>query len=576
MSEPPVYNYVPSFGASVSDNWFVTWDSTGAYVPQMDIGRLPVNSVDELKDYLLKHINYVQQKPDEWNKTFLFFSGGNGDNQSQLDQFRNVNEYVINNFVTPAPIGGTYNHFYKTINPKTNFGHYTLEQFQKAIDNGAVFISYIGHSATQTWDNSITDPAQLKNKHERYPLITDFGCSTARFGEPDVVSFSQLFVTSNQAISYIGNSSLGFVSTSTTVPQIFYRKILQDSVYQISEALKQAKIELISNYGSNEVNQLFTLTNTLIGDPIIKLAIPYKPDLALTKSDISIQPEVPTDNLDSVSVKLVLFNYGKVLNDIFRIKIVDTFSDSVNYEAFFIKNIPLLKDEFIFQIPVKNKAGIHNLKITVDDQNRIDEISKENNSIEINYNVVSSSLRTGLVYPYQNAVKKTLRILNPSTRPQNETISAQLSSTNDFHNANNIYSPIDTFFTNLKFDSIDKNKRYWIRMKMKDENLFGIPSSFYLGNKNKYFLNDSTSFNIFMDNLEFRNHYVQLDTSDIIFSALSAGFSDGRSAVISRNSQNFIPENTLRGHHICVFNKNKYEFVTYKHFDLLGGGYCSS
>ena len=285
---PAIDNYVPSFGAPVSDNWFVTWDTTKAYVPQMNVGRIPVTTTDEFERYFEKHQNYVSQKINDWNKRFIFFSGGTGDNQSQLDQLREVNEYVIDNFVIPPPISGNYTHFYKTINPNTNFGPYTSEEVQSAIQKGGLFISYLGHSGTQTWDNSITQPSQLRNNLNRNPLISDFGCSTARFAEPDIKSFSQLFLLDpeGQAIGYIGNTSLGFVSTATTIPKIFYKKILADSIYNISEALKQAKLEMLQQYGSSGVYQLFALTNSFIGDPILSLQLPSKPDLSISTSDV--------------------------------------------------------------------------------------------------------------------------------------------------------------------------------------------------------------------------------------------------------------------------------------------------
>jgi len=219
----------------------------------MNIGRVPVKSVEELDYYLNKHISYVSNPIDDWNKRYIFFSGGNFNDPSQLTQLKEVNDFVINNYVAPAPIGGNYKHFYKTSNPITNFGPYTQQEIQQVINDGAVFISYLGHSGTQTWDNSITQPVQLKNSVDRNPLISDFGCSTARFAEPDITSFSQLFVLDpdGQAISYIGNSSLGFLSTSLIAPKLFYKKVLQDSIYNISEALKLTKLEILQNYGSS-------------------------------------------------------------------------------------------------------------------------------------------------------------------------------------------------------------------------------------------------------------------------------------------------------------------------------------
>ena len=56
------------------------------------------------------------------------------------------------------------------------------------------------------------------------------------------------------------------------------------------------------------------------------------------------------------------------------------------------------------------------------------------------------------------------------------------------------------------------------------------------------------------------------------FFIISAGFNDGNSAVIQVNDQNYIPENTLRGNHVCTFIQNSYEFVEYRRFDIFSGG----
>ncbi len=37
--------------------------------------------------------------------------------------------------------------------------------------------------------------------------------------------------------------------------------------------------------------------------------------------------------------------------------------------------------------------------------------------------------------------------------------------------------------------------------------------------------------------------------------------SDGNSAIITKNGENFIPENTLPGHHVCVFEDSTYKFI---------------
>lgn len=572
---PPKPNYVPSFGASVSDNWFVTWDTTGAYIPQMNIGRIPVKSVDELSYYMNKHINYVSADFDAWNKKYMFFSGGTGNNQAQLDQLREANQFVINNHVAPAPTGGNYSHFYKTINPNTNFGPYTPEEIQRSINEGAVFISYLGHSGTQTWDNSITQPVQLKNNVNRNPLISDFGCSTARFAEPDVTSFSQLFVLDNdgQAIAYVGNSSLGLLSTSLAAPKIFYRKILVDSVYNISEAHKQTKLEMLQNFGSSGVYQLFALTNTLIGDPIVNLPIPPKPNLSVSTADIIISTENPVDMQDSISVSVNYYNYGKVTSELFTISVKQIFNDSLYSNLLFQKTLPKYQDSLFFYIPIKNLPGAHILLVELDSEELIDELTKEDNIAQINFIVASSSIRTLIPHQIENQFNDELLLLNPVGNPLNDLFQVEFSLSDNFEQPISLTRNFDTFYSRLSLSDLATGKRYWFRSKLLDDENYGGVQSFFYNNGFNYLINDSISYSrTSLINLQFLDPKIVFDTSYFNFLIISAGFNDGNSAVIQINDQNYIPENTLRGHHVCTFIESSFEFVEYRLFDLLGGG----
>lgn len=570
---PPVINYVPSFGAPVSDNWFVIWDTTGAYIPQMNIGRLPVTTNEELVWYLQKHQNYVFQKYSSWNKRYIFFSGGTGNDQNQLDIIKNVNDYIISNYVTPSPIGGKFAHFYKTINPSTNFGPYTVQQIQTAVDSGGVFIAYLGHSGTQTWDNSITDPGQLKNKVDRSPLITDFGCSTAKFAEPDIISFSQLFVDSpnGQAIAYIGNSSLGFASTAYTFPKLFYKKILADSVLTIGDAHRLAKIDLINNYGTSSSYTLFILSNTLIGDPIVRLDVPAKPDLSLSAEDIKYIPNSITDSNDSVAVSLKYFNYGRVKVDTFTVAITSGLNQSISFNRQFKKAIPLYSDSLTFSIPVKNQPGEHTLRIVLDSDNKIDELSKSNNEINLNFFVASSAIKMSEVYTIEGKLSSPVTLLNPVSDPLSKNFRLEISANNKFSNPSNLDLNFDTLVTKAAIPGMYLNKRVWIRNRLNNSSDYGNTISFICGTTNNYSLSDSLSIStVKKTNIRQANQKLILDSQLINIKALSAGFNDGNTALIQINNQNLIPENTLRGHHIVVLNDSTYKFVEYQRFDILG------
>lgn len=119
---PRKKNVLTSFGNPVSDVWYVMWDTVNIHFPQMYVGRIPANNDDQVLMYLQKHQKYLQRKFDYFNKSYLFFSGGDANKPSELAQIIAANDFVMNNFIKTLPIAGNANHFYKTINPPSNFG----------------------------------------------------------------------------------------------------------------------------------------------------------------------------------------------------------------------------------------------------------------------------------------------------------------------------------------------------------------------------------------------------------------------------------------------------------------------
>ena len=570
---PPIVNYVPSFGSPVSDTWFVIWDTTGAYIPQMNIGRLPVSKNEELLWYMQKHQQYIKQNNSAWNKRYLFFSGGTGNDQNQIDILRNTNNYIINNYVTPQPIGGITTHFYKTINPTTNFGPYTTQQIQTALDSGSVFISYLGHSGTQTWDNSITDPGQLRNKIDRFPLITDFGCSTAKFAEPDVVSFSQLFVESpsGQAIAYIGNSSLGFTSTSYTFPQIFYKKILVDSVYTIGDAHRFAKLDLINIFGSSSTYKLFCLTNTLIGDPIVKLPIPDRPNLVITSDGIKYQAGPIIDSDDSLKVSVKYFNYGRVGQDTFTISINSSYNKIKTFQKVITKQIPVFTDSLMVSIPIKSEPGMHSLQVILDSDNRHSELSESDNLAEVNFLVSSSSIKTMQKYSVESKLANPITLINPVSNPFSGNFLLEVSTNKYFSDIYSLQVNFDTIKTKVTLPDKFINKRVWLRSRINSSSNYNDALSFICGQTNSYYLSDSLGLStVEKTDLKQVGRGLTLDDKIIHIHGLSAGFNDGNTALIQINDQNLIPENTLGGHHIVLFEDSTFKFVQYKRFYILG------
>lgn len=571
---PKVVNFVPSYGNPVSDIWFVLWDSTGALIPQMNIGRVPARNVEEFQSYATKHQKYVVKGFDDWNKRYMFFAGGNFTNPGQIAQSKGVNDYIINNYVLPPPIGGSAVNFYKTTDPITNFGPYSPEYIKNAIEQGGVFISYIGHSGTQTWDNSITDVSQLANIRDRNPLITDFGCSTAKFAEPDVVSFSELAVNSlsGQAIAYVGNSSLGFESTAFTFPRFFYKKLLIDTSASLGDVHRLAKIDYIKQYGVNSSYGLFVKTNELIGDPIVKLPIPTKPNFSFTNAAITIQPESPTDISASMTVTLNYNNYGAVIGDSIVISIRDEYQGMTSFSTQMKQPVPRYADSITFSIPIFGKAGVHTVTVSIDSANSIEELSESDNTFVRNIFVATTTIRNLTVNETLNQTDGNIVFLNPTVQTASQHFFVDVSEQPSFLSKEVYQVQYDTFATSVTFDEKYRGKRIWIRSRQSEVAGEGLSFSYWIGDRTNFLINDSVSFSkLQLRTAGFYGNQMRMDSSRITISVISAGFNDGNTAIITRNSQNFIPENTLRGHHVVLFDAVTLQAKGYYRFDVAGG-----
>ncbi len=557
-------NYVPSYGHPVSDYYYVIADKDFP-IPQIHTGRLPIKNSEELSHFMNKHQNYISSDFDKWNKSFLLISGGANAGANEFS--KSVNDRIKNELVIPRPIGGYFGQLYSTENPKSNFGPFSAEYVDSLFDAGGVIISYIGHSGTRIWDNGIEDPRQLKNNRNKNSFITDFGCSTGKFAEPDYLSFSEAFVNgfNGQAIGYISNSSLGFFSTSGTAPYLFYEKILKDREYNIGKAHTLAKIKLLNEYGSTSVNKVFALTNTLIGDPVINLKLPAKPNLKIAPGDI-ILPAYLDENLDTIETAVGYRNLGLADSSIFKIEVKDEFANNVVFRKEFIKNLPLNEGKFWFRQPIKSFAGLHNLSVKLDAREEIDEIYENDNSVELSYNVLTSSLRA-LTLNSKNNISHDAKILflNPSRKPEEKEIQIEIDTSSTFSNPQVNKILIDSLLTPVQFNNLKAGMRYFYRASFPGQsNYFGINSFIFSPDDPAiYSYRDKSSFeNLSLEKIKIKNDRLQV--TDIEIPLFMRSDRTENLAKVEYNNIDYATNQEGCGHHVLVIDPETYEAVDFK------------
>ncbi|MEO8232326.1 MAG: C25 family cysteine peptidase, partial [Ignavibacteriota bacterium] len=493
----------------------------------------------------------------EWNKKYLLFSGGIDPGEYAI--LKSVNDSIVNKYIAPKPVAGKYTHFYKTISPPSDFGPYSPEEIQKAISSGGLFISYIGHSGTATWDNSINSTNQLYNSVDRNPLITDFGCSTNKYAEPNIVCFGErfLFNSTGQALAYVGNSSLGFQSTALTAPIYFYKEIINDSLSELGSAHLYSKIELLTRNGNTSVNRIYSLTNVILGDPTVRLKIPKLPNFKITASDITETVEQISEDLDSVEFKISIKNLGLSLQGSLEINFTQIFNSSIIKNLNELIPIPDYADTISFWVDTKDRSGLHTLEISLDPNNLLPEIYEDDNITNFTFNVYSSSLRDLLTSIDENSSLKSIRLLNPASYSANVfPIKIQYATEESFIDSNSVIVNADTFFTDINLAGLNQQKRYFIRYKINSSgNSFSGAKSFFNQDSTKYLLIDSISFSKQeLNNLRWENDSLRIVPDTVSISVLSAGFNAGATCVISKNGINLLSSTFFTGMGIVVFD----------------------
>ncbi|MBI5646306.1 MAG: hypothetical protein HY962_05180 [Ignavibacteriae bacterium] len=578
-------NYVPTYGAPASDTWFVCFDTLGIE-QEISIGRLPVASAADLRRYLEKHRAYVAMVPDIWNKTTLHFSGGDANKGLEsILRLREVNSAVIRDIVEPAPMAGQSFHFYKTVSPLSNFGPYTVEQIKKRISDGGIMISYIGHSGTDVWDNAIQETQQLDNARARASLVTDFGCSTGKFAEPDIVSFSEKFVTSKdgQAIAYVGNSSLGFEATSLVLPSEFYTELILSDSLSIGEAHRRAKGNLIRKFGLSTINMIAIRSNALIGDPIMRIAFPHKTNLVARPDWMHPVEELFTDVADSLHFDVAYWNEGRYSADTLTLVIEDLQQNTVLHRVETRRASPLLSDTVRVAFPVNGIAGTRRIRVTLDTEGRIDESSETDNTAIAEYFVYSTQIKA-VNEPLGTSIGNLRRIavLNPISDPGAvSNVKYEFSTSPGFEAPTVVQGPYGK--TQSVLDAVPSTgadgKYYWRASLPTSSTLYAGPFAYWKGSGNALFVQ--------RDSAEFARAEIRSALYDAAkgmtvlppyrkIAVSSAGIQDGGYATVEIDDFNVLLTTYFQGYAVVVFDSLTLQLKRQRNFETLNNWVASN
>jgi hypothetical protein len=308
---PPYLTHVdPWWGEVPADNRYVSLDSLADYLPDMAIGRFPVNSAADVTAMVDKILSYESESanpPGLWQQRAAYIAD---DCSDPGGNFHALSDYGRLQWL-PSAYADRRMYYDNPSRPTVcpNGTHVTsnadlLRAATRSIfDEGALYLQWFGHGSNTNWGGVAAywrrdPPMQVANT--RLPLTLANACLTGYFvwdspfdsqGYPYMQSLAEIMVITPQrsSIADLSPSGLHVGSALLTLQQGMHKTLFEERHQRAGDVIDAAKLYFFQNSFS-----FHDVIDTMIffGDPALKLRYPTG-DLSsstLEVSDDTAQP----------------------------------------------------------------------------------------------------------------------------------------------------------------------------------------------------------------------------------------------------------------------------------------------
>jgi len=266
----------PWMGETASDHWYA--DLTGDPLPDLRLGRLPVNTPDEVTAIVDKIVNYeAHPLPGGWNGRLMF----GADNPSTAGDHHADADSEFDTYATPT-YGYDGVRVYLSETSGDSHLYTDAEAAQDALvaefDRGALLYTYFGHASWHQEAVLETDGyaplfhlshiSRLNNQY-RWPVVLHMTCFTGYYIHPvdDTLDESLLRTDGVGAVAVWGSSGNGIAPGHHILHQSLYHAVFDDGEAELGVVTQAA---LASLYASGLYYDLID-TYHLFGDPAMEL-----------------------------------------------------------------------------------------------------------------------------------------------------------------------------------------------------------------------------------------------------------------------------------------------------------------
>lgn len=234
---------------TASDDWFVDFDDDGA--PNMAVGRLPVDIIEEAEAVVSKIISY-ESAAGFMNEVLLV---------------ADANDYPYDFEASSAevaallPQGMTVRQILRGQNPAARTDLLAL------LNQGQLVVNYIGHGSTEIWKGNLltsSDAWELTNS-PYLPFLVSMTCLNGFFQDPSLESMAETFLKAQRGGAVAVWASSGLTSPPEQLPPDL--KLIQ--LLFSGQGLTIGEAVVLSKQAVNYMD--VRKTWILFGDPAIKL-----------------------------------------------------------------------------------------------------------------------------------------------------------------------------------------------------------------------------------------------------------------------------------------------------------------
>ncbi len=423
---------VQTFGWPASD--VLLSSAPGTNVPLIPIGRLGAINGTEVGIYLdkMKQYEQAQQSPSQtiaakgWMKNMLHTIGGS-DSLENAQFLVYMNGYK--NIVEDTLFGAHVETFSKT--SVSTIEQQQSQRISELFQEGLTYVKYFGHSSANELAINLNYPENYQN-NGKYPFMHVSGCTVGNFFTFNLsrpvnysgMSLSEKYIFVNQkgSIGFLGSTHFGIAPFLNFFNDKLYNKISR-TMYSntIGNQLKATLQDLGSNPASLDFYTRIHLEEiNLHGDPALKINAFLKPDYVIEDQLVKFTPNIISVADNNFNIDIKMMNIGKAIKDSMWVNVKQKLpNDSI--KVLYNQYVPatLYKDSIYLTVPINplTDKGLNKLIITLDEGNRIDELSEMNNVLIKDFYIFEDELRPISPYNYSIVNQQNIKFYGSTANP---------------------------------------------------------------------------------------------------------------------------------------------------------------